>query len=104
MHEVKCEFEVLDAEFPKAHVNKPSVICFQEENKIIVFVYVMVNCGCSVISGFVNKTMTKTIFCYNVKSPSGAITACRDLRKLQFIINLNEGVSEKIETKEYFIL
>lgn len=100
MKELEYEFEVLDPEYPDAIVPEPQLLVFNiDMNTVKVFVYFMDNCAIEVQEGFASSGMGTITLKYRGESPSSAVTASVNLRKIAFTFTDAQGIGRNFAFK-----
>ena len=98
MSVLEFKFEVLEPEMPKATVGTPQLLVFNEDiNTIKVFVYFMENCAVEITDGVATSAMGNIKLKYKAHSPSGAVAACVNLRKILFTFYNAQGIARNFE-------
>lgn len=98
MNNLDFKFEILEPELPEATVSHPQVLVFYEDIKTVkVFVYFMENCAVKITEGIAKSAMGKIKLKYKAHSPSEAVTACVNLRKILFTFTNAQGIARDFE-------
>ncbi len=101
MNNIDFSFEEMKPEYPEAIVKSPQISIFNiEPGTIKVIIYFMANCALSITNGTVKSAMGKTNLQYVAESPSGAYTACQNIRKICFTIYNAQGISPNFKFNE----